>query len=555
MKNFTHTWVRQGVPQVWLSAAAICACLLMTLGLIGLIGAKGLAHFMPRPVVEFNYPGPDGASQRLAGEFTAHEQVPRARLKAAEGVTIPSGVEEVKRSLLKAGNREHVPEEFIWVVDAAIEGLERPRDIAVIERREWGNLYGYISAYAPTQESSFIPVNNLDSVRAELDETEVLRNQIDHVERHSLRSINAALEALRLERRRLELKGRLNAAADARLGQEKAALLQKFGRLEARLGELYTELRRPRLSVTLSDRRAVEVPLAQVVRFWQPNALGPMDKLALYCTRLWEFVSAKPREANTEGGVFPAIFGTVLLVLIMSIVVTPFGVITAVFLHEYAGSGIITRLVRTSVNNLAGVPSVVYGVFGLGFFVYFVGGHLDQLLFPHALPSPTLGTPGLFWAALTLALLTVPVVVVATEEGLTRVPQAMREGSLALGATHAETLYRIVLPAALPAILTGLILAVARAAGEVAPLMLVGVVKLAPALPVDGVFPYLHLERKFMHLGFHIYDVGFQSPNAESARPLLYATAFLLVVLIVVLNLTAIRLRNRLREKYGVRSE
>jgi len=189
-------------------------------------------------------------------------------------------------------------------------------------------------------------------------------------------------------------------------------------------------------------------------------------------------------------------------------------------------------------------------VFGLGFFVYFLGGSIDELLFREALPNPTFGTPGLLWASLTLALLTVPVVIVATEEGLSRVPMAIREGSLALGATKAETLLLTVMPMTAPAIMTGMILAIARAAGEVAPLMLVGVVKLAPALPLDGNFPYLHLDRKFMHLGFHIYDVGFQSPNVEAARPLVYATALLLVIVIIVLNLTAIKIRNNLREKY-----
>jgi phosphate transport system permease protein len=239
-----------------------------------------------------------------------------------------------------------------------------------------------------------------------------------------------------------------------------------------------------------------------------------------------------------------------MMVLLMAVVVTPFGVISAIYLREYAKQGPITRLIRISVINLAGVPSIVYGVFGLGFFVYFLGGSIDALFYPEALPAPTFGTPGLFWSSLTLALLTVPVVIVATEEGLARIPRAIREGSLALGATKAETLWRVVIPMSSPAMMTGLILAVARAAGEVAPLMLVGVVKLAPTLPLDGNFPFLHLDRKFMHLGFHIYDVGFQSPNVEAARPLVYATAFLLVLVIVLLNLAAISIRNRLREKY-----
>ena len=248
---------------------------------------------------------------------------------------------------------------------------------------------------------------------------------------------------------------------------------------------------------------------------------------------------------------FPAIFGTVMMVLLMSVFVTPFGVIAAVYLREYAHQGLTTRIIRIAVNNLAGVPSVVYGVFGLGFFVYFVGGNIDQVFFPEALPAPTFGTPGLLWSSLTLALLTVPVVIVSTEEGLSRIPRSIREGSLALGATKAETLWRTVMPMATPAMMTGLILAVARAAGEVAPLMMVGVVKLAPTLPLDGNLPFLHLDRKFMHLGFHIFDVGFQSPNVEAARPLVYATSLLLVLIIVTLNLAAITIRNRLREKYN----
>jgi phosphate transport system permease protein len=290
--------------------------------------------------------------------------------------------------------------------------------------------------------------------------------------------------------------------------------------------------------------------MSKIVHAYKPNGMGVVAKMGEYFWHMWEFVSGEPREANTEGGIFPAIFGTVMMVIIMSILVTPFGVVAAVYLREYAKQGPIVRLIRIAVNNLAGVPSIVYGVFGLGFFVYFVGGNIDDIFFQAKLPAPTFGSPGMLWAALTLAILTVPVVIVATEEGLSRIPRAIREGSLALGATKAETLWRTVLPMAAPAMMTGLILAVARAAGEVAPLMMVGVVKLAPELVLDNVAPYLHLDRQFMHLGFHIYDVGFQSPNVEAARPLVYATAFLLVMIIIILNLTAIAIRNRLRENY-----
>jgi phosphate transport system permease protein len=183
-----------------------------------------------------------------------------------------------------------------------------------------------------------------------------------------------------------------------------------------------------------------------------------------------------------------------MMVIIMSIAVVPFGVLAALYLREYAKEGTAVRLVRIAVNNLAGVPSIVYGVFGLGFFVYAIGGSIDALFFPESLPAPTFGTGGILWASFTLALLTVPVVIVATEEGLAAVPRDYREASLGLGATKFETIWRVVLPSAVPAILTGLILAIARAAGEVAPLMLTGVVKLAPTLPLDGTWPFFHFD-------------------------------------------------------------
>ncbi len=294
-----------------------------------------------------------------------------------------------------------------------------------------------------------------------------------------------------------------------------------------------------------------EMALGTVVRAVEPNGMSWLDKTGLYLSRGWEFIAADPRESNTEGGIFPAIFGTVMMVFIMAFAVAPLGVLAALYLREYAKQGPLMRMVRIAVNNLAGVPSIVFGMFGLAFFVYLIGGSIDRLFYPEALPTPTFGTGGILWAALTLALLTVPVVIVAAEEGLAAVPRIVREGSLALGATKFETIRRVVVPAAAPGILTGMILAMARAAGEVAPLMIVGMVKLAPALPVDGNPPFVHLERKFMHLGFHIYDVGFQSPNVEATTPLVFATALLLILVVTVMNLVAISLRNHLRRKYA----
>jgi phosphate transport system permease protein len=461
--------------------------------------------------------------------------------------------------LIKSGNRRQDPPDFEWLYEHRMQEISYPEPLAIFERMEWGNAYGLLKAVLEGDQV----VASGDAVwpvfRERLARVAELRQAIAEIERGAFNTINYDLEQLRLDRRKLELNEALTDAqrmsAETEIDASGEALQTRYEVAEAKLRELIEQRARDYIEVTISTGETLRLNMADVVRAWQPNQMSVLDKLRHYGSSVWLFLSEDPREANTEGGIFPAIFGTVLMVLLMSVLVTPLGVIAAVYLREYAKQGPFVRLIRIAVNNLAGVPSIVYGVFGLGFFVYFIGGNLDQLFFEAALPAPTFGTPGLVWASLTLALLTVPVVVVSTEEGLTRIPRSIREGSLALGATKAETLFKVVLPIASPSILTGIILAVARAAGEVAPLMLVGVVKLAPTLPFDGNFPYLHLERKFMHLGFHIYDVGFQSPNVEAARPLVYATALLLVLIIIALNLTAIMLRTRLENRYrGVES-
>jgi len=380
------------------------------------------------------------------------------------------------------------------------------------------------------------------------------RQALRALEKGPIGDINRVIERLRLDERKLELQN-LGAEERARRAAEIARLsAAKEAEYEALAERLFAERERLLTHVLVTETATgerQEIPVGAVVRAVRPNAMSLDQSLGLYASRAWEFVAGEPRESNTEGGIFPAIFGTVMMVFLMSFAVTPLGVLAALYLREYAKQGPLVRAVRIAVNNLAGVPSIVFGVFGLGFFVYLIGGSLDQIFRPEALPTPTYGTGGILWASLTLALLTVPVVIVATEEGLAAVPRGMREGSLALGATQFETLRRVVIPAAAPGILTGLILAMARAAGEVAPLMIVGMVKLAPTLPVDGQFPFVHLERKFMHLGFHIYDVGFQSPNVDATKPLVFATALLLIAVVVAMNLAAIVIRNHLRRKYA----
>ncbi|MFV1959789.1 MAG: phosphate ABC transporter permease PstA, partial [Planctomycetota bacterium] len=334
------------------------------------------------------------------------------------------------------------------------------------------------------------------------------------------------------------------------LGEVEARCEKEGALLQERIDALKAENARYVLVLRTSSGETSRQPLSGIVRAVPANHLSLLGTVGVYLSRWWEFLSSEPREANSEGGVFPAIFGTVVMTLLMSLIVAPFGVIAALYLREYARQGAIVSAVRISINNLAGVPSIVYGVFGLGFFCYIIGAGIDETFFPARLPNPTYGKGGLLWASLTLALLTLPVVVVATEEALASVPGSMREGSYACGASKWQTIRRIVLPRAMPGVMTGMILAMARGAGEVAPLMLVGAVKLAPQLPVDGTFPFVHPDRSFMHLGFHIYDVGFQSQNSEAARPLVFTTALLLIAIVVLLNVAAIRIRTRLRRRF-----
>ena len=554
MLNWIKKWLGTGLPFIWLNAAAVSVSVLMVVGLIALIAGQGLGHFWPAKVVDFTYTDKSGHQLSAMGEVTAKETFLLRQEQALE----QQQDEKPLRYLVKIGNRDMFGLDFLWVEEAVMAKPQYLSTAMVVERREWGNFYGYLQAINTYQHG---PMTGADTTEArwnelqqQIAESNRIFAEIRYIEKDLIGAINYQMERLRLRERKLELAGIDRQGSESEPYRLIAAARQRqqaeYDKLTVTLGELYEQMNQNSFTAIAANGQEVQIPFAKVVRAYRPNAMNSWQKIGFYLTKVWEFMTDAPREANTEGGIFPAIFGTVAMVMIMAVIVTPFGVVAAVYLHEYAKQGFFTRLVRIAVNNLAGVPSIVYGVFGLGFFVYLIGGNIDKLFFPESLPAPVFGTPGLLWASITLAVLTVPVVIVATEEGLTRVPIAIREGSLALGATKAETLWRTVLPMTTPSIMTGLILAVARAAGEVAPLMLVGVVKLAPTLPIDGNAPFLHLERKFMHLGFHIYDVGFQSPNVEAARPLVYATALLLVILIIILNLTAIRIRNTLREKY-----
>ncbi|MBW8192716.1 phosphate ABC transporter permease PstA [Neiella marina] len=542
------TWFKSGSPWIWMTAGTVSISLVAVLGLLLLIAWRGLIYFWPATIYEFDVRDQFGNINTVVGEIHDREQVSVVQLRESGREIEGEPTDMVTRYLVKTGNREFVELDFRWILETDIIERRTPENLAKVERQKNGNFYGEVVEVLDSGQP--IAGDLMEVLFERIDRVADLNSQMAAIQHSDIGSINYKLEKIRLRERGDEIRDRLTQERIDGYNAEREALRNEYLGYEKKLFALRDETTRD--AVVVKDMRGelVTISMKYVLDVTFPNRMGVFSKAAHWFVEVGKFISNEPREANTEGGVFPAIFGTVFMVMLMAVVVTPFGVVAAIYLHEYAGKNALTKIIRTAVINLAGVPSIVYGVFGLGFFVYVMGGSIDQLFYPEALPSPTFGTPGMMWSALTLAILTLPVVIVSTEEGLSRIPSTVRQGSLALGATKAETLWRIVLPMASPAIMTGLILAVARAAGEVAPLMLVGVVKMAPTLPVDGNFPFIHLDRKFMHLGFHIYDVGFQSPNVEAARPLVYATSFLLVTVIVGLNITAIGIRNHLREKF-----
>jgi len=522
---------------VWLTGGALALAITMIVGLLALIAIRGAATFWPAPLelVELR----DG--RKALGEVTERETGPAAA-----------------RRLVRTANFEFTGNHYEWFDETSIATVSRPEWATAVERLEGGRFHGFPVRLVHGER--IVAAGPEASWRAFCAEHPAVRRRYR--------------EALRLDREdRGALQRQLRAARLAVVGADLDAGRASDAYREAVEAERKTAERVARASAELDEKTAAlrghnegwalefetaagekqAIPLDAIVQIWQPNRLSTFGKLGVYLSRWGEFLGDDPREANSAGGVFPAIWGTVAMTLIMALLVAPFGVLAALYLREYAARGAVTTAVRIAINNLAGVPSIVYGAFGLGFFCYVLGAGVDEIFFRPALVAdnqPTFGTGGLLWASLTLALLTLPVVIVATEEALAAVPNSMREGSYACGAGKWQTIRRIVLPRALPGIMTGLILAMARGAGEVAPLMLVGVKKLATDLPIDGTFPFIHPEREFMHLAYLIYDVGFQSPNSQAAQPMVFTITFLLVTIIALLNVAAIWLRSRLKRRY-----
>lgn len=653
LKRMTSLAAR-GEPMVWLTGGCVVAAVLMICTLLVYILIQGFSTFWPLPLEQVTYTDA-GQTRVLLGEptrqdvYTHTEQVsataplpPGAAVvgedKAAGLLTIRY---DIHRTLYKVGNFDVTGEDFAWVEDRHVTGRSRPEWAMVVERTGWGNAYG-------TLEAAIVDGQRTDGAAAAWakftdvhPKMEALADKVYAIEKHRMGDVSGEQDELRLEV--AEVRRALGESAP-QVAAKQAEIAPRVAELEKQLTGLGTEAKTLRdqmatASVVVKTSGGPIVPadrtkpdealyVSQVVRAYPANTLSFGDKVGVYLGRWWEFLTAEPREANTEGGVWPAIVGTVLLTFVMVIFVVPVGVVAALYLREYAKQGALVSFVRISVNNLAGVPSIVYGVFGLGFFCYMIGRYIDRgpetpmaitawtgwglatvafvgvacgltfflsiftkesergyaglglkvlvftvwlvsvalvLLLVWTTPffhgffaaraaegSPTLGKSAMIWASMTLAILTLPLVIVATEEALSAVPRSMREGSYACGASKWQTIRRIVLPRAMPGVMTGMILAIARGAGEVAPIMLVGAVKLAPELPISpNPGELFGLNRSFMHLGFHIFDLAFQSRNSMAALPMAYTTTLLLIVIVVLLNLAAIFIRSRLRRSYA----
>ena len=555
VRRYTADLSAVGEPALWGFGGALALGIILICGFLLMIFWNGMTTFWPKPIEVVTLK----SGQQVAGEPSRFSFFrPEPGVLEAMPAEVRGQIEEAggyaERTLYRIGNYDLYNEDFRWVNAFDVEGVERDPLFHYFERQEWGPFVGRIRSVILDGVEQDPAELGLERLRNEQAAARKRFAEVRHIERGEIGRINHELNAQRLALRRIELAEGIESAAyraELQRGEQREAELQReYQRLQAAADAIKQQDARYRVVLEEVGGATKETQLSQIVRFYPANDLSLFGKLGVYLSRWAEFLTSEPREANTEGGILPAIFGTVVMTMLMVVVVAPFGVITALYLREYAKQGRLVAIVRISVNNLAGVPSIVYGVFGVGFFAYTVGGGIDALFFPERLPSPTFGTGGILWSALTLALMTVPVVIVASEEALAAVPRSMREGSLACGASKWQTIKWIVLPRAMPGVMTGLILAMARGAGEVAPLMLVGVVKLAPELPVDGFFPYVHLERSFMHLGFHIFDVGFQSRNSEAGKPMVFVTTLLLLGLIVLMNSSAIYIRNRLKKKF-----
>jgi phosphate transport system permease protein len=539
-----------GEAKVWLTGLGLTFGLAMTLSILGLIVYYGLGVFWPKDVLTVKVPEAlamaDKSGIRSQTFFGVEVKRTEKQMPGKQTGPAPISVQ------FYTANRDAYGSTFVFVPeeDLIIEEARNPNAM-VIERET--DSRAFVLPQTLIVDGKEYPASSAE-FRTQLDAAlaiaESKRHEAEDIIHGELRDLSHQLKNLKVEVYVKKRDGLDFSTEQAKIDELKKIADQRSNDVNA----ILVEQNKDTLKVKISGGMTYELSVGNIIRYNFPNQLSTGGKVALFFDNIYEYVTASPREANTEGGIFPAIVGTLVMTLIMCIPVTFFGVITAIYLHEYAKETFLTRSIRIAINNLAGVPSIVFGAFGLGFLIYVLGVNIDELFFSDwkaATGEPVFGGGGLLWASLTLALMTLPVVIVSTEEALAAVPSGLREGAMGCGATKWQAIWTVILPSSMPGIITGMILAMARGAGEVAPLMLVGVIKVVHALPVDFTAPFIHLDQKFMHLGFHIYDLGFQSPDSEAAKPMVYATTLFLIVTVTTLNLGGIIIRQRLKKKYA----
>ena len=543
-----------GEPMVWLTGSALAMCVLMIAGFLLYILWMGMSTFWPSDLQEFELKN----NEVIAGEIhnTESYRVTKdtfshldADLQAeVTGLVTASGESSSERTLLRSCNYELAGSHFIWIDNHLIKERRQPEWLMFMERLTKKPFVGYpVSLFIEGKEQTWRALHEI------LPDIHRRYNQRRHLEKHVL----GDLREKESDARMYTIAEKLSYGEDSEEYAQAIAhyeTIQESVKIQTvavleEINLLKSENAKYQIALRTAGGIDTKIDCEEIVRVYVPNQIGVLAKFSIYVSRWYEFLTDDPRQANSQGGIWPALFGTVLMTILMTVFVMPFGVIAALYMREYAKKGPLLTTVRISINNLAGVPSIVFGVFGLGFFCYIIGDMVDNTFYPayvhEALPVFKKG--GIMWASCTMALLTLPVVIVATEEALSAVPNSMREGSYGCGASKWQTIRRIVLPRSLPGILTGMILAMARGAGEVAPLMLVGAVKMAAELPTDP-------SASFMHLGFHIYDLSYHSQDSEAAKPMVFTTTLLLIVMVASLNIVAIYLRNRLNKRFNIQT-
>ncbi|MCM8534329.1 MAG: phosphate ABC transporter permease PstA [Lentisphaeraceae bacterium] len=599
----------KGDSWVWFTSLGLSTGLLMVTGILIYILCQGLSAFWPKDVAQVKV-NPD-SSVNINGSKTIAGVVVKDQIKRKE---INGEFKDVQELQLFVANRDLYNLSFIYIDKKDIEQKKYPENLMMVERLNDSKaiiiptkLIKEDKTEIPFEDASFEAefsklVQEAENIRDKAYDIQVgpisdivkknknlVVDQYPYYEK--LKFNNETIQYLEQYRNAVESLDKISIGFLGLPSDEQAKYpeskeyLKLFSEAQLKLSEiggsdfknyqeiqekiskgkveeselvkqvtsLQKDLNKHTLEFTTASGYNSKVTIGNVIHYFYPNRLSTGNKIGMFFSNAWNFLTEDPRHANTEGGVFPAIVGTLMMTILMCIFVTPFGVIAAIFLHEYAKQGTIVRMVRIAINNLAGVPSIVYGAFGLAFFVYYVGGSIDELFYGDWVKSGNgamFGTGGMLWASLTLALLTVPVVIVATEEALAAVPRGIREGALGCGASKWQMIKTVVLPACAPGIITGMILAMARGAGEVAPLMLVGVADIASELPIDSAFPF-GLERKFLHLGYNVYHVGFKTVDSEASQPLVFATTLLLISIVALLNLAGIIIRQRLKKRYA----